>query len=59
MESALKLLGILGSPSEIEVVDLLEKGLTKQNYQKAKEFTGFSHQDMAMMLGSSTTTLSL
>lgn len=57
MESALKLLGIPGNPSEIEIVDLLEKGLTKQNYQKAKEFTGFSHQDMATILSISTKTL--
>lgn len=57
MESALKLLGISGSPSAIEVVDLLEKGLTKQNYQKAKDVTGFSHQDMASILSISTKTL--
>jgi putative toxin-antitoxin system antitoxin component (TIGR02293 family) len=57
MESALKLLGILGSPSEIEVVDMLEKGLTKQNYQKAKDVTGFSHQNMASILSISTKTL--
>ncbi len=57
MEAAFKLLGITGNPSQMEVVDLLEKGLTKQNYQKAKEFMGFSHQDMATILSISTKTL--
>lgn len=54
METALELLGVKGTPSAIEVVDLLEKGLTKRNYLRAKKFTGFSHQDMAIILSIST-----
>lgn len=57
METAFTLLGIPGNPSSVEVVDLLEKGLTKRSYLKAKEFTGFSHQDMATILSVSTKTL--
>lgn len=57
MESALQLLGIPGSHTTVEVVELLEKGFTKRNYLKAKEFTGFSHQNMAQVLSISTKTL--
>ncbi len=57
MESALELLGVKGSPTAVEVVELLEKGLTKRSYLKAKKFTGFSHQDMAVVLSISTKTL--
>ncbi len=57
MESALKLLGVKGSPTDLEVVELLEKGLTKRNYLRAKKFTGFSHQGMAAVLSISTKTL--
>ena len=57
MESALQLLGISGSPSHADVVEMLEQGFTKSNYLKAKEFTGFSHQDMATILSVSTKTL--
>ena len=57
METAFQLLGVAGNPSSVEVVELLEKGLTKRNYLKAKEFTGFSHQEMATVLSVSTKTL--
>lgn len=57
MESALQLLGIPGSHTSVEVIELLEKGLTKRNYLKAKELTGFSHRDMAEVLSISTKTL--
>lgn len=57
MDAALQLLGISGSHSSVEVVDLLEKGFTKRNYLKAKGFTGFSHQVMALILSVSTKTL--
>ena len=57
MYSALHVLGIPGKPSEVDVVELLSKGLTKSNYLKAKDFTGFSHQDMAQILSVSTKTL--
>ena len=57
METAFELLGIAGSPSSVEVVELLEKGLTKRSYLKAKAFTGFSHHDMATILSVSTKTI--
>ncbi len=57
MEKAFELLGIRGNPSSVEVVKLVEKGLTKRNYLKAKEFTGFSHKDLAVILSVSTKTL--
>ncbi len=57
METALELLGVRGSPTSLEVVELLEKGLTKRSYLRAKKFTGFSHQDMALVLSVSTKTL--
>lgn len=57
METALQLLGITGSHTAVEVVELLEKGFTKRSYLKAKKFTGFSHQGMAEVLSISTKTL--
>ena len=57
METALELLGIPGSHSAVEIINLVEKGLTKRSYLKAKEFTGFSHKDMAAILSVSTKTL--
>ena len=57
METAFQLLGVSGNPTSMEVVELLEKGFTKRNYLKAKEFTGFSHQEMAAVLSVSTKTL--
>lgn len=57
METALRLLGIPGKPTDVDVVELLEQGFTKSSYLKAKEYTGFSHQDMAMILSISTKTL--
>lgn len=57
MYSALHILGIPGKPSEVDVVELVSKGLTKKNYLNAKEFTGFSHQDLALILSVSTKTL--
>lgn len=57
MKKAYQLLGIPGSPSSVDVVELLERGLTKSSYLRAKAFTGFSHQDMAAILSVSTKTL--
>lgn len=57
METALQLLGIQGRHTSVEMVELLERGLTKRNYLKAKKNTGFSHQVMAVVLSVSTKTL--
>jgi putative toxin-antitoxin system antitoxin component (TIGR02293 family) len=57
METALQLLGIPGKPTELDIVELLEQGFTKSSYLRAKELTGFSHQDMATILSISTKTL--
>lgn len=57
METALQLLGIQGNHTSVEMVELLERGLTKRNYLNAKKNTGFSHQIMAVILSVSTKTL--
>ena len=57
MLSALQILGIRNRINDVGVVDLLERGLTKSNYLKAKALTGLSHQDLAMILSVSTKTL--
>lgn len=57
MVTALQLLGIPGKKSDVDLVELLEEGFTKNSYLKAKELTGFSHQDMAAVLSVSTKTL--
>ncbi len=57
MENALGLLGFSRDVSTIDVVSLLEKGFTKRNYLNAKQFIGFSHDEMATILSVSTRTL--
>ncbi len=57
MVSALQLLGIPAKTTDVGLVELLEEGFSKSTYMKAKEFTGFSHQDMATILSVSTKTL--
>lgn len=50
-------MGVQGNPSSVDVVELLERGLTISSYLQVKEFAGFSHKDMAAILSVSAKTL--